>query len=573
MNNKQIARLLKETAQLLELTGSNPFRIRAYSQAARALERLEQPASDLLAEGTLEGIPGIGKGLAAQIAELSERGSFGVRDDLLATVPPGLLDVLQIKGLGPKKVRTLWQTLGVTSLESLEAAAESGQIAQLQGFGARTATALLDNLQALQAHRSRRRYADALPPALSALNALRREQTVLRAELTGDLRRCMETVDRVEILFATKEDGAVLPAWMTNLPRCPVENDHLVESREGRLPDGLPMIYHRVLAGRFGTAWWFTTGARTYVEDAIRRKGPLPTVPAEADLFRFWNIPFRPPELREVPTIPIDPDLRLITVEVLRGTLHNHTTYSDGTHTLAEMAEAARDIGLEYLGVSDHSRSLRIANGMPVERVRLQQEEIRRLNERYARDSEPFRILSGIECDILADGSLDYPDEVLATFDFVVASIHSGFNMTEEEATERILRAVAHPATCILGHPTGRLLLARSGYPIDHPAVIAACAAHGVAIELNASPHRLDLDWRWIHEATRRGVLISINPDAHTREQLGNVRWGVAVARKGALTPDQCLNACSLEELLDWLRRRRSLPPESTGLGRRHIQG
>ena len=251
---------------------------------------------------------------------------------------------------------------------------------------------------------------------------------------------------------------------------------------------------------------------------------------------------------------------QLITVGDLRGTLHNHSTYSDGAHTLRQMAEAARAMGLEYFGVCDHSRSLQIANGLSIERLREQAEEVRALNAAFAADGgPPFRIFHGSECDILRDGSLDYPDDVLAELDFVVASIHSHFNMTEDEATERLIRAAEHPHVAILGHLTGRLLLSREGYPVDHSRVIAACAAHGVAIEVNANPYRLDIDWRYVREATAQGVPIAINPDAHAIDGLEDVQWGVAVARKGWLTPAQCLNAKSADDFAAWLSARPAL--------------
>lgn len=559
MTNKAIARLLHETALLIELTGGNPFRAKAFTNAARTLERLGVSVVDRLHGGTLTDIPGIGEGLEAQIRELVERGSFGLRDDLLNAIPPGLLEVLRVKGLGAKKVRMLWQDLGVTTLEDLEMAAHLGRVAALEGFGTKTQTTILENIRLLRVYSARRRYAEAFLQAEPVLQALRR--CVPRAELAGEVRRALPTVGEVTLVAAGADLAAVqqaLAPWQT--PEAPTAHGDAWHVG-GMLPDGFAFTTLLVPADAYGTALWRATGPADHVTAFEARYGPVPDLADEAEVYARAGLPLIPPELRDTPevlemaatgTLP-----SLITVADLRGTLHNHTTYSDGAHTLTQMAEAARAMGLAYYGTGDHSRSLGVANGMPIPRVYEQQAEIRQLNERFAHDGGPaFHLFSGTESDILTDGSLDYPDEVLATFDYVVASVHQGFNMTEAEATARVLRAIENPYTTILGHPTGRLLLAREGYPLDHAAVIAACARHGVAIEVNANPYRLDLDWTWIREATRQGVMIALNPDAHATDQLAYVRWGVAVARKGGLTADQCLNALPQEALADWFRRR-----------------
>jgi DNA polymerase (family 10) len=561
MTNKAIARLLHETALLIELTGGNPFRAKAFAQAARTLERLDVSVVDRLHGGTLTDIPGIGEGLEAQIRELVGRGSFGLRDDLLNAIPTGLLEVLRVKGLGAKKVRMLWQDLGVTTLEDLETAAHLGRVAALEGFGLKTQTAILDNIRLLRAYSTRRRYAEAFLQAEPILHTLRR--CAPQADLAGEMRRALPTVGAVAFVVAGAGLGAVqqtLAPWLT--PEAPVAEDDAWRLA-GTLPDGFGFTVTLVSPAAYGTALWRATGPPDHVADFEARYGLVPDLPDEAAVYARVGLPVVPPELRDAAgvldeaaagTLPL-----LLTVDDLRGTLHNHTTYSDGAHTLVQMAEAARAMGLAYYGTGDHSRSLAVANGMPIPRVYEQQAEVRRLNERFAQDGGPaFRLFNGIESDILADGSLDYPDEVLSTFDYLVASVHTGFNMTEAEATARVLRAVENPYTTILGHPTGRLLLAREGYPLDHAAVIAACARHGVAIEVNANPYRLDLDWTWIREATRQGVMIAINPDAHATDQLAYLRWGVAVARKGGLTASQCLNALPADAFARWLAARRN---------------
>ena len=556
MTNKHIAAVLKDTAALVVLTGGNAFRARAFESAARTLDKMDEPAEERLAGGTLTDVRGIGEGLAAQILELTERGSFALRDELLAEIPPGLHDVLRVKGLGAKKVRRLWQDLGVTSLEDLERAAREGRLAELSGFGTKTQANVLENVQRLKEYRQRRRYADALAEALLMLETLRAVPDVRRAELSGELRRNLETVGEIRLVAAVTDVGAVREAL--GLEEGDVDPETSEPVLTGTLPSGLPLRVLVVPPERFGTAWWRDTGAEAHLQTFERAAGAPDDHGDEADVYAEAGLAFVPPELREgAGEIEAARDGRLpdLIIEAdLRGVLHNHSTYSDGAHTLEEMAGAARQMGFAYFGLCDHSQSLGIANGLSPERVREQREEVRRLNAAYAEGGgRPFKIFHGIESDILDDGSLDYDDDTLALFDFVVASVHSGFGMTEREATHRVVRAIENPHTSILGHATGRLLLSREGYPLDHEAVIAACAEHGVALELNANPYRLDLDWRWVRRATEQGVLIAINPDAHATDQLGYVRWGVAVARKGWLTAAQCLNAKPLPDFEAWL--------------------
>lgn len=561
MTNTQIARTLDETAALMELTGGNPFRRRAYSNAARIVSRLDEPVVALLEQGSLTDVPGIGAGLEAQIRSLVETGSFDLRDELLSAIPPRLPELLHIQGLGTKKIRQLWDELGITSMDELEAAATEGRLAQVHGFGKKMQERILHGIELHRRYHARRRYAPTLMTVARIVQRLRNVEGIARAELSGELRRKMETVARAEVIVATDDTrrlADVLAEWLT-APPAPVEGDGI--RFRGELADGLPLDVLCVRPERFGTAWWRQTGAGAHVRAFEAAFGAPEDLPEEERIYERAGLPFIEPELREGQG-ELDAARRgalpaLISVADLRGSLHNHTTFSDGRNTLREMADAARAMGLSYFGICDHSRSLTIASGLSIDEVRRQQDEIRTLNEHYAASGDaPFRIFSGTECDILADGTLDYPDDVLASFDFVVASIHSAFRMTEDQATERVLRAVENPYTSILGHATGRLLLAREGYPLDHERVIAACAAHGVAIELNANPRRLDMDWRWLRTATEQGVFIAINPDAHSTEELYNVQWGVAVARKGWLTAAHCLNALPLDDVAAWMERR-----------------
>ncbi|MEX0746544.1 MAG: PHP domain-containing protein, partial [Rhodothermales bacterium] len=404
----------------------------------------------------------------------------------------------------------------------------------------------------LQQYGTQRHYAHAVVTADPFLEKIRQTEGVLRADYAGEMRRNLEIVSRVEVVAGASDKATAahgLAQW--------IEPTDDASTFSGKLPDGLPLILYLVEGSSFGTELWRRTGSDRHVEAFEERFGRPSELTDEKDLYDAAGLSFIPPEIREHDgelDAASDGIPNLITEEDIRGSLHNHSTYSDGAHTLRQMVEAARSIGYSYYAACDHSQSLVIANGMTADRVRKQQAEIRKINEEIAAaGSEPFRVFSGIESDILYDGSLDYPTEVLATFDIVVASVHSRFNMARDEATERIVRAVENPYTTILGHPTGRLLLRREGYPIDHARVIDACSANGVSIEINANPRRLDIDWRWVRRATDRGVLIAIDPDAHSIDELYYMRWGVAIARKGWLEPEQCLNAKSLDAFTHWL--------------------
>ena len=553
MSNDEVARILEETADLLELTGGNPHRARAFSRAARSLQDLDAPAADRLRNDTLVDVSGIGDGMADHIGDIVHGGSFALRDELLSAVPPGLLDVLQVNGLGTKRTRRLWTELDIASLDELEHAAEADRITALDGFGAKTQQNILENVRQLRRYEARWRLADAWTATHSFLHSLRALDAVDRAVPTGALRRRIETMERADVLVSTDAAPSVAD-WLDTHLDDPTREDSVVT---GRLDEGLPVAVHLASPDRFGTAWWRTTGSPEHRAAVAEHADSLTDQANEDGFYQAAGLSFVPPALREgqgeVQAAADDALPGLLTTEDLDGCLHNHSTYSDGAHTLREMAMAARDRGYSYFGICDHSQSLRIADGLSPEEVRDQRGAVDRLNDDLEDGETPFRIFHGIESDILRDGALDYEEEVLEAFDFVVGSVHTGFSMTEDEATERLVQAVENPHTRILGHPTGRLLLGREGYPIDHGRVIEACAEHNVALELNANPHRLDLDWRWVRHATNQGVLISINPDAHAISELDYVKWGVAVGRKGWLTPDQCLNAKSLDAFVQWL--------------------
>jgi len=557
MTNKAIAKPLKETSALIELTGGNPFRSRAFASAARTIERLEEPVAELLARGELTGIKGIGKGLASQIEEILAYGSFEVRDDLLGALPPGLLDVLSVKGLGAKKVRALWQQLGVQSLDDLEAAARTGRIAELDGFGAKSQDSIIENVALLRSFEGRRRGADARLQAEHVADGLK-TQGYGQVQIAGEVARGLNEVATISLVAVSADD---MEPQVEGVPLTRSDRDSET-LWSGAFADGLSLNILVCTEEQAGRALLEQTGPDGFVEGIAESIGHSAAA-TEKELFESAGLPWIAPELRDLPDAAHRLDTlagwTLVTDADLKGVLHNHSTYSDGAHTLREMSEAVRERGYGYFGICDHSQSLKVANGMTADTVARQQEEIRALNAEFASDGgAPFRVFSGVESDILQDGSLDYPDDVLASFDFIVASVHVGFNMTEAEATDRIVKAVSHPSTSILGHPTGRLILKREGYPVNHEAILQACAEYNVAVELNANPYRLDLDWRWVERARELGVPVSINPDAHSIDQIDLMKWGVVAARKGGLTASECLNAMDAGSFAAWLAARKN---------------
>ena len=549
MTNKAVARQLALTADLIELTGGNPFRARAYASGARTVERLEAPVATLAASGELSGVKGIGKGLVADIEELLASGTLASTDALLQSLPPGLPEVMRVKGLGVKKVRTLWQDAGVTSLDQLEGAAVSGRLAELPGFGAKTVQNLLDAIEHLKAYRGKAHLRDAVGPALAVRERLR--AAGLRADLAGAVRRQCNVVDALD-LVAVGTPAQIAEA----LGGGRAEADRV----EGAIPLGLPLTVFAATAQTYGRVLWERTGPREHVDAFTDAHGAPTDVAEEQEVYTAAGLHPIPAPLRDDPhwlTVAREPLPTLVRTGDLRGTIHNHTTASDGAHTLREMCDAARERGLTYFGVCDHSRSLQIAHGLSLDEMEEQIARVDALNAAYADEGVDFRVFAGSEVDILSDGAMDYPDDLLARLDLVVASVHTGFNMTEDEATARVVAAVSNPYVDVLGHPTGRLLLRREGYPLDHEAVLDACAEHGVAVELNAHPFRLDLDWRFVRAATERGVPVSINPDAHATDGLDDTRWGVASAQKGGLTAADSLTSKSADDLGAWLTARR----------------
>ena len=555
MTNKALARHLALAADLVELTGGNAFRSRAFAQAARAVERLDRPAEPLVLDGTITDVPGIGRGLAADLAEFVATGATRTVTALLEALPPGIPDVLRVKGLGVKKVRQLWHEAGVVSLDSLEAAAASGRLADLDGFGDKTVQNILASIEQLRSYAGRAHLRDAWREARSVCEALR--AAGIEAEPAGEVRRQCNVVGQVEAVAAGAMLAVAEALRAAGLDPRPDAGDAGDPSVAATLPNGQGLTVWAVAPERFERALWSHTGpeAHTAAVEARADAGAFAAATTEAAVYAAAGLAAIPPPLRDddwfadaaAGTLP-----ELIRLDDLRGTVHNHTTASDGAHTLREMAEAAHARGLGYFGVCDHSQSLKIANGLTPARLEAQIADVAALNA----EGGPVRVFSGSEVDILADGRMDFSDDLLARLDVVVASVHTGFSMSVDEATARVVRAVSNPHVDILGHPTGRLLLRREGYPLDHAAVLDACVEHGVAVELNANPWRLDVDWTFIRAARARGLYVAINPDAHATDGLDDTAWGVASAQKGGLTAEGSLTSLDADAFAAWLAAR-----------------
>lgn len=555
MDHKTILKKLKLSIQLMELHDENPFKIRSYQSALNALERGDQDVTEL-SEEELGKINGVGKSMLEAIRSLKETETFSTLDELLSKTPEGILEVLQIKGLGPKKVKTLWQELGITSTHELMEACQSGKVALIKGFGEKTQETIIQNLEFKASNAGKWLYADIEEELEALAEKIKTQSQAVQFAIVGEFARKLEIISVAEFLIGTDKAQSVKD-YLKNLEF--IEWDMTQSGPKtwrGKLTEtDLKVVVYfckseDFLAQKLSlSASKYHLSSATEDQETISEKIREKNYSSEEEFFIINKLQFIPAEMREgigeiqlaeqhkIPELLKDGDLK--------GILHNHSTYSDGKHSLRQMAEHCRSLGYEYLGISDHSRTASYAGGLDIEKVLKQHQEIDLLNQELA----PFKIFKGIESDILGDGSLDYPAEVLASFDFIVSSVHSILNMDVRRATERLITAVSNPYTTILGHPTGRLLLRREGYPIDHRAVIDACAAHDVVIEINANPWRLDLDWRWVRYAMEQGVKLSINPDAHEMDGYADMKYGVLVGRKGGLTKEMTLNALSGQEI------------------------
>ncbi len=570
MTNKEIAEVLAGVAVLMELKGENPFRSRAYQNAARQVETLDRDAKDLLEAGELSGVRGIGKGIAEDIAELVTTGGLGLYEGLRASIPAGLIEMLGISGLGPKRVRAIHETLGIETLGDLEAACQGDRVSGLPGFGAKTQANILSGIEALRRNQGLYLFCDAMLAAEGVCEQLRRHPSVARIAIAGALRRRKEVTKDIDLVASAKDAGALMEAFVHLAEVASVTAKGETKTSVA-LRSGIHADLRVVAEAEFPYALHHFTGSREHNtlmrgrakgmglkmnEYGLFRGERLVRCKDEAEVFEALGLSYIPPELREgmdeIEAAERGELPRLVEPEDLKGVLHVHTNASDGSNTLEEMARAAQERGYTYIAICDHSRSLAVANGLSAERLRRQGEEIDRLNKKL----KGITILKGVESDILPDGSLDYDERVLETLDVVVASIHSQMKMSAEKATERLVRAIRNPHTTILGHATGRLLLRREGYPIQVERVLDALAERGVALEFNANPYRMDLDWRYLKAAKERGVKVAINSDAHSVEEIDTMALSTGTARKGWLTKEDVLNAMSLKEFMRYLRSR-----------------
>lgn len=555
MDNKSIIKQLKLLAALMELHDENGFKIRGYQNAIFNLEKFE-PALSKMSEEELSALEGVGKSIAKSIYDLVQTGTTAALEEFQERTPEGIIELLNLKGIGPKKIKVLWRELGIESGYELKEAATTGKVADLKGFGEKTQQKILDLLAFKEANAHKLHYAEAEKLAETLMDELQSCDAIEEVQVTGSLRRQLETADAITLLAATK-DYDQLEKEISALAdfKQQQEISGPVTWRGFYAAALIPIVIQFCRPETLVQQQLLLTGSVGHLRARVDEKKTLrdlafeKTYDSETEFYAAAGWPYVPPELREghfeIEAAKRDRLPKLVEMEDLKGILHNHSTYSDGRHSLKEMAEYCKSLGYEYLGICDHSQSAFYANGLNKERVEKQQEEIDKLNESL----KPFKILKGIESDILNDGALDYDENVLASFDFIVASIHSNLNMPKQKATERLLKAINNPFTTILGHPTGRLLLRREGYPIDHKVIIDACATAGVAIEINANPWRLDLDWRWVNYALEQKVKIAINPDAHSKDGYHDMRYGVLVGRKGGLTADMTLNAMSLKDI------------------------
>lgn len=558
MENKAISRTLKLLAQLMELHEENPFKIKSVANASFKIDKLPVQLSTQPLT-TIDQIDGIGKSIASKIVELLETGTLQELEDILLLTPPGIVEMLGIKGIGPKKIGIIWHTLQIESVGELYYACNENRLIEAKGFGLKTQEDIKKVIEFKMAANGKFLYAH----VEGVVNQLFKELAVWLNNIdqhallgvAGDFRRSLEIIENAVFLVGTDkfEDFSQAIQWFNSLTFNPIDNYNFTAQTE----TGLEIKLYVVAKEDFYFNYFKLTGNENHVNEVLKLAGNTPFT-TEEEIYAKAGIDFIVPELREgldeitlaknhkLPQLILDSDLK--------GSLHNHTDWSDGVNTLEEMALYCKDnLKLAYLGVCDHSKSAFYAKGLSEERVYAQQLKIDELNVKLA----PFKIFKGIESDILNDGSLDYSDDVLKTFDFVVASVHSNLRMYEEKATARLIKAIENPYTTILGHPTGRLLLSRKGYDIDYKKVIDACAANNVVIEINANPLRLDLDWRWHRYALDKGVLLSINPDAHRKEGFNDMRFGVMVGRKGGLTAQKCFNAFSLTEITTYFNNRK----------------
>lgn len=546
MDNSTILSQISMYAKLAELHEKNPFRYKAFANASFNLKKIKDSFLEM-SDADLLSVPGVGKGVVEAIRDIQRSGSFADLQELVEITPDGIVEILKIKGLGPKKVSVIWRELGIESSADLLNACRENRLLSVKGFGLKTQADVIHSIEFALSSKGRWHYARLLEPATEFKDHLKKFFNGSRIEFTGAFRRAMPEIDKIEVLVDLEPDEVI-----EYCDEMQYNAEWVDEQLTTWLLGQYPVVFHFADRRDFERVWFETTGSQEHLELLGYNSTEFES---EEKVYQSRGYCVIVPEQREgLNELREDfPREELIEFWQLKGVLHNHTTYSDGLNSLREMAEFARDQKYDYLGICDHSKSAGYAGGLSEERLLQQIKEIDQLNAELA----PFKIFKGIESDILSDGSLDYSNEVLGLLDFVVASVHSGLKMDEEKANQRLIKAIENPYTTILGHPTGRLLLLREGYPIDHKKIIDACAANDVVIELNAHPWRLDIDWKWIDYAQSKGVMISINPDAHEKSGYHDMYFGALAARKGGLLTRNTLNAMDLSEFEFFIQENR----------------
>ncbi|MCC5904742.1 MAG: DNA polymerase/3'-5' exonuclease PolX [Balneolaceae bacterium] len=581
MTNQDVAEKLREVYNLMQLAGENRFRAIAFDRAAQTIEGLNEEITKHIEEGTLTDIKGIGKSIAEDIKAFQETGTMPVLESLKERVPKGLIEWLNISGLGPKNIAKIHKELGITEITELKEACQSGAVADLPGLGQKSAEKIIKSIEYLEKFGERARLDQALEIAEPIFDFVKNLDGILHCDIAGSLRRSRETIGDIDIIVAADADDteAIFDAFTGHelvveiLGRGDTKSS--VRTETGRQVD-LRIVSEK----EYPAALMYFTGSKEHnivMRQRARERGmalneyglfklndeketdfdrPV-EASSEKEIYQKLDLYFVPPEHREdrgeFEFYTEYEAMELVSDEDICGVIHAHSTYSDGKYTIKQMAEACLDRGYEYLGISDHSRTAAYAGGLSIDDVKRQWDEIDKLNEKFASDGTNFKIFKGMESDILSDGSLDYPDEILEGFDFVIASVHSGLEMPQEKMMERFKRAIENPFTTMLGHPTGRLLLKRDGSKVDLNQMIEWAVERGVAIEINASPWRLDLDWRYGNKAKETGLFTSINPDAHSTDGIDDIRYGVMIARKAKFEPARVLNTKSAKEFEKWI--------------------
>ena len=539
MTNSSISDQFNLLSKLMDIHQENAFKAKSYASAAFSIDKLPQALSDTPKE-LIAGLKGIGESTAKKIIEILETGKLSVLEELIYKTPPGILEMMQIKGLGPKKICTIWKEMGIESIGELLYACNENRLLLYKGFGEKTQKNVAEAIEFFMRHQGHFLYAEVESYAYRLLDVFQKTFTDFQFNLTGDFARQIPTIENLE--------------WTTNIPKETLfdfltKNGFSVENAEGQTramgEEQVRLIFKHCSTEEYPTHVFFNSCSLSFAEAWLQKFPQTRYCTTEEQLFSAAGVSYIPPFLREEISEIDHPIDGIIQPRDIKGIIHSHSDWSDGTNTIEEMAKACIDKGLEYLVISDHSKSAFYANGLTEERIRAQHQYVDELNRKYA----PFRIFKSIECDILNDGALDYSDTILSTFDLVIASVHSNLKMSEEKAMQRLMAAIENPYTSILGHPTGRLLLSRKGYPIDHEKIIDACITNNVVIEINAHPRRLDLDWTWIRLAQKRGALLSVNPDAHNIEGFADTRYGVLAAQKGGLIKSRNLSSFTLKEL------------------------